>query len=117
MATDEKEIPDPLSILKDLEGMQERLDKGQVPDPLNFLKNDLVPTMKDLVEAMIVAFEDVQDEINPIKLTGGEAKEALTLFQAALQTNPQLKDRFEPLIETLSEQLGEDDDEPEAEQN
>src|SRR5882724_11303215 len=106
---EEKEVPDPMSLLADLGAMQERLDKGLVPDALMFLKNDLLPLIKDFMESTVMAFEDVQDELDPIKLTGADAKEALTLLQSTLQTNPQLKDRLEPLIETLAEQLGEDD--------
>lgn len=111
---EEKEPPDPMSLLADLGVMQERLDKGQVPDIALFLRDDILPLMKDFMESTIMAFEEVQDELDPIKLTGADAKEALTLFQSTLQTNPQLKDRLEPLIETLAEQLGEDDEEPET---
>ncbi len=110
MADEEKEVPDPIDLLKDLEGMQERLDKGQVPDPLMFLKNDVLPLLKDFMQSTIMAFEDVQDDINPIKLTGADAKENLTVLQATLQTNPQLKDRLEPIIESLQEQLGDEDE-------
>jgi hypothetical protein len=116
MADEERAVPDLPTLLADANTLQERLDKGEVTDVIAFLKNDLVGLIRDTIESTLYGFEDVQDEINPIKLTGGSAKEMLLILQASLQVSPHMAARLQPLIDELAEQLGEDEDDEEDEE-
>lgn len=116
---EERDVPPLPALAADIQSTIERLRKMSFETPqqvASVLINDLLPLMKDMVESTWYGFEDVQDEINPIRLTGSEAQEVKTLLLAAKQGavgNALLTARIDSALEPF-DVLDEDEDEDES---
>lgn len=118
-ATEERDVPELQDLVTDLEGTMKRYDEapeGSI-DWESEVKNTLLPFMKDLTESVMLGMVELQDMVDPIKLTGAEAQEIGTLLAALREsqpTNAQLVSRIDEALTLLSDEPDEeegDDDE------
>jgi hypothetical protein len=116
--SEERDVPDLPTLLTDITAAIDRLDKTPVTDAeavKAMVVNDVLPLMKDFIESTLYAFEDIQDLVEPIKITGAEAQNIATILQATLQSNPgnkELAERINDGLEALD--MGDDDEEEET---
>lgn len=120
MAEEERDVPDLPTILSDTSALIVKVDQAQPgqphADPLNIIRNELLPLLKDLIESVSYAFEDVHDMLEPIKLTGAEANNIADILLAARAANPDntaLLEKIQDGLEALEYQEGDDDEEDE----
>lgn len=120
MAEEERNVPDIPTILNDIVSLIAKVDTAQPghphADPMNVLKNEVLPLLKDLTESVGYALEDLQDLVDPIKLTGAEASEIADILIAARDANPNntaLLEKIEAGLEALEYQEGDGDGEEE----
>lgn len=120
---EERDIPDFPTLLADIEGTMVRLDNpASQADAMSEIRNTILPLMKDVIEAMMVFGEDVQDMVNPVEISAAEAQDIGTMLTAFAQSNPgnpEIAERVQAALESLdlNEGEGEDDDEDEEETN
>lgn len=105
MAEAEREIPDFPTLLADTEKDIARLESPvSQADALSEIKNTVLPLIRDLIEAIMIFGEDIQDEINPVKLNSSEAQDIGTLLQSVVHANPgnaELAERVNGHLESL----------------
>lgn len=116
---EERDIPTLDDLAVEIDGIIARLDRdypaGAPVDAaavMSELKNTVLPLMKDLSASTTLGFVEIQDIVDPIKLTGGEAEEISALlkaFAATRQGDSALLERIAQANEFL-EQDDEDED-------
>lgn len=120
MVDEERDVPDLPTILTDINALIAKVDAAQPgqphADPMNVLRNELLPLLKDLTESVGYALEDVQDLVDPIKLTGAEASgiaDILLAARAANPNNPALLEKIQDGLDALEYQEGGDEEDDE----
>jgi hypothetical protein len=121
---EEREIPTLDELVTEIEGIVERLDKdhpaGAPVDPaalMSEIKNTVLPLMKDLAASTALGFVEIQDIVDPIKLSGADAEEVAALLKAFAQTRPTdaaLQERIGLAMEALEQDDEEGDEEEET---
>lgn len=105
MAEEERDVPDLPTILNDIHLLIAKVDTAQPgqphADPMNVIRNEILPLLKDLTESVGYALEDVQDLVDPIRLTGAEASGIADILLAAREANPNNPALLEKIQEGL----------------
>lgn len=126
---EERDIPMLEELVNECDAISARLDKDfpagtEVPGSalMSEIKNTLLPLIKDVASAAMLDISDIQDEINPVKLSQAQAQDTADLlkaFAASRPTDPTLQERIALAVESLEDDDGEDEGEgeDESEQN
>lgn len=108
---DDRDIPELPDILKEVEQEMARIKKQPGKDAATeLIGGTVLSLMKDFIEATLLGFEEIQDQVNPVRLSGASAHEIGVLLKAALVSTPNLKDRIEPLLVELEQDEEDDED-------
>lgn len=119
---EERDVPQLDELVAEIDANISRLDNvaGAItPEMLmSELKNTILPLMKDLATSTGMGFEEIQDEINPIRLGGAAAQNITELLQALKAGSPGNTDLHGRIDEALVDldQGEEEDDEEEADE-
>ncbi len=131
MPIEERDVPPLDVLLSDVTEMQARFDQ-QVketadadPDAkfkmaTSFIQNDMLPWLKDFVEATLFGFEDVQDQIAPIEIPASEAENIVEILEATKASNPTntlLNERIEQALAVLRPDADDEAEEDDEETN
>lgn len=121
--TEERDTPSLGDLFTEIEAKMADFDArpaGSLDVELE-LKNTILPLLKDVVASVGFAIEDLQDIVDPIKLSSQDAQEIGTLLAAfremvtanpQLGAAPQLVERIDDALAAVSDE--DDDDEPEG---
>jgi len=119
---EERDVPTLDELVNEFDAVVARLDKDYPAGTevlgsalMSEIKNTLMPLFKDVAAATLLDIIDIQDEINPVKLTQAQSEETADLlkaFAASRPTDPALQERIALALEPLE---GDDDDDEEGE--
>ncbi len=114
---EERDVPMLEELVTEIDATVARLDASPTAataeSVMSEIKNTILPLMKDLASSCMLGFIEINDIIDPVKLTGEQADETVVLLKAyaAATTDPALKERIAEALIPLEE---EDDDETEG---
>lgn len=128
---EERDVPTLEELANECDAIMARLDKDfpagtevSGASLMSEIKNTLLPLFKDIAAAAFLDIIDLQDEINPVKISQAQAEETADLlkaFAASRPMDPALLERISAALEPLEgdeddegEGEGEGDEEPEA---
>ena len=124
MAEVERDVPGLDELVIEIDANIARLDNaaGEITaaSVMSELKNTILPLMKDIASSAGLGFEEIQDIIEPIKLTGASAQnigELLQGFKAASPGNANLHGRIDEALVDLEQMDPPDEDEDDEETN
>lgn len=125
--TEERNIPDMVTLVEDLGGMQARFDKMVADNQGNpeelirqtagFIQNDLLGLVKDLAESTLIAVQDLEDLVDPVKISRDDAvgiAEILLATKATNGGNPQLVAKIDEALEALDYEEGTEEEDEEG---
>lgn len=115
---EDREVPELPDLVTEIDATIAQLSQPGAAerDPIAEIRETVLPLLKDLATSVMFAVEDLQDQVNPVELTGAEAQEAMQLLKALAQlqpTNTQLQERVTQMLEAL----GGDDEGDEVDAN
>ncbi len=122
---EERDVPMLEDLLGEIDATMARLDASPTPTDIegvwSELKNTILPLMKDVVASTRLDLIEIQDIVDPIKLTTVEAEENEELLKAFAASRPgdtALQERINGMLAVLErgddEEDGEGDDEAET---
>ncbi len=120
--SEERDVPQLDELGTEIDAQIARLDntpEGSITaaSVMSELKNTVLPLLKDLAAATGLGFEEIQDEVNPIKLGGAAAQnigELLQALKAGSPGNADLHGRIDEALVDL-EQVDEPEEDEEDE--
>lgn len=121
---EERDVPTLDELVNEIDNLSARLDKDY-PDGtevsgaavMSELKNTFLPFLKDVAAATMIDIGEIQDIVDPVKITRAEADETSALLQAFAASRPTdlaLQERIAATLELLEND--DDDDEGEGEE-
>jgi hypothetical protein len=118
---EERDVPTLDELVIECDTIAANLDKTYPPgaevsgaDVMSELKNTILPLIKDVAASAMLDIGEIQDDINPVKLTRADADEAAILLKAYAASNPTdagLQGRIAAQLEALEDGDDEEDEE------
>lgn len=126
--SEERDIPTLDDLVNEIEALSQRLDRDYPPSTqvtaeavMSELKNTLLPLIKDVASAAMIDISDLNDAVNPVKVSMVDAQEMADLlkaFAASRPTDLELQARIKDKVDILEGEDDEDgDDDEDTEQN
>lgn len=122
----EKEPQDLGELFTELKGLKARFGASMKETQGNpeqqaaaiaaFLENDLMSWMVDFSDSLLVGLEEMQDLVDPVKLSGGAAQNLVDVLTAVKQSGGCPPALLEKVEEGLADLTGDDDEEEDEEE-
>jgi len=120
MAEEERDVPQLDELMTDIDNQVARYD--QVPEEqltgkylMSEIKNTILPLLKDIVASTGLGFEEIQDLIEPVKITAAQAQnigELLEALKAGTPGNSTLHARVDEALIDLEQKDAEGEEDP-----